>query len=337
MADEHGADLNRTSDQRSSDAQINAIVASLIAFQERHLATQEKLLRRDLRWRNVRVGLIAIALVMGPLIYTFGLNHLLSPERFNEDYVAQVRIDGLIAPEQRANAQAVNAALRKAFEDEDAQGVVILINSTGGTPVQSALIHDRILALRKEFPDKKTVVVGEDQMTSGAYLVAAADKIFVNRSTQTGSIGVVMSGWGLHEVLERYRIERRLFTAGENKARLDMFQPLKPEDQAKVQRLLAQVHTQFIEAVKASRGERLRVAEPEVFSGDFWTGEEALAMGLVDGLSDLASVLEAEFGVKRAKDFTPPPSLWQNLENSLGVLTQGRFSTPTYARAMLLP
>ncbi len=303
-----------------SQSDLTQIVTNLIAFMETHMATQDMILRRDLRWRNIRAALIAIALVAGPLIYSIGIQRIIAPEKLDQDYAALVRIDGVIKSDTRSNAHKINRALELAYEDEKARAVIVLINSPGGTPVQAALIHERIKSLRAEYPDKKIVVIGEDMLTSGAYFIAvASDQICVNRSTMTGSIGVVMDSWGLDKLIHRYEIDRRVFTAGDRKARLDMFQPLKADDTKKVDSLLSGIHKHFIDAVMDGRQGKLTAESKTVFSGDYWTGDEAVSMGLVDGICSLSSVLK-EFHVKRVKDFTLPPSIFQNLSNSFGVM-----------------
>jgi signal peptide peptidase SppA len=249
------------------------------------------------------------------------LQHLLAPPPLEGPYAALVRIEGLIDSDERASAHKVNESLRAAFADPQAKGVIVLVNSPGGSPVQSALIHDRLLNLRLQHPEKPLWVIGEDMLTSGAYYVAvAAEHICVNRSTMAGSIGVVMSGWGLNRAIERLGGERRVFTAGAHKARLDAFQPLTSQDRAKASTLLDAIHQQFIHAVTAGRGTRLKGTAQELFSGDFWVGEQAVTLGLVDGLCDLESVLE-QFGVH-----TAAPNLWARVANSFGVVSHSLMS-----------
>jgi protease-4 len=147
-----------------------------------------------------------------------------------------------------------------------------------------------------------------------------------------------MSGWGLDRAIERFRIERRLFTAGENKARLDAFRPLTPTDRTKVSVLLEGIHRQFIEAVTAGRGKRLKGSARQLWSGDYWLGEEAVALGLVDGLCDLESVLDQQFGVRVVRDYTMAPNLWAKLANSFGVAAQQWvFSTSALPQVRLTP
>jgi protease-4 len=299
------------------------LVKVVMRSHEEQMRTHERILQRDLRWRLWRTALWALTLVGGSLLYALGVQRLLAPTPLAGPYAALVRIEGLIDSDARSNAHKVNEALRAAFDDPQAKGVVVLVNSPGGSAVQSALIHDRLLSLREQHPEKGLWVVGEDMLTSGAYYIAvAADHICVNRGTMAGSIGVVMSGWGLDHAIERFRIERRLFTAGENKARLDAFRPLTPQDRTKAATLLEGIHRQFIAAVTAGRGSRLKGATGQLWSGDYWLGEEAVALGLVDGLCDLESVLDQQFGVRAVRDYTVAPNLWAKLANSFGVAAE---------------
>ncbi|MGI9294050.1 MAG: S49 family peptidase [Pseudomonadales bacterium] len=325
-------------DRLKSEKFLSEVVGNLIAFQERHMKTQDQILRRDLFWRNARAAMLALAFVMGPIIYSFGLNSLLSPKSTNKDYVALVRLEGIIDAESKANAHEINASLREAFEDEKAKGVVLLINSPGGSPVQSSMINERIQSLRVAHPDKTVWVVAEDYMTSGAYFVAvASDNICVNRSSMVGSIGVIISGWGFDKLIKNHDIERRVFTAGANKNRLDMFAELNGTDKEKVETLLSKLHTHFIDSVMEGRQVKLN-ADPEVlFSGDYWTGEEAFEMGLVDGVCTLTAVLEEEFGVQQFKDYTVPPSIFTNLSSQFGARLQTLLDDRRETRPMYMP
>jgi protease IV len=307
--------------------ELSEIVRIVMASQAEQTRTQERMLRRDLRWRNIRAACLTIAILGGALMYSLGLQRILAPQKFTGAYAAMVRIEGLIDAERAANARKVNASLRAAFEDENAKGVVVLVNSPGGSPVQASLIHDRLLALRARHPQKPVWVVGEDMLTSGAYFIAvAAPHVCVDASTMTGSIGVVMQGFGLDRTIQRYDIQRRVITAGTHKSRLDAFQPLRSEDRAKATALLKAVHSHFISAVRAGRGSRLKGTPEELFSGDLWTGAEAVELGLVDGVCDLDMVLNDRLGVQQVKDYTVAPNLWMRIANSFGVAVEDRFT-----------
>ena len=321
------------------DSTLTALLTRMVELQRNQTAAQNRLLARDLVWRNIRAAAIAVALVATPLIYSFGLTSLLSPRSGlpGGDYAAVVRVEGMISADARANAEDLNRALWRAFNDEDATGVVVLIDSPGGSAVQSALIHDRIRDLRDHFANRPVWSVGVDRMTSGAYLVAAAaEHICVSPATLTGSIGVVYSSWGLDQVLDAVGVERRLFSAGEHKDRLDMFSALDSDDRAKMSQVLDRVHAQFIKAVTASRGERL-AATPEVaFSGDFWVGEEAVELGLADDLCTLGNAID-RVGGAYMRDFTPRRSLVERLSDQIAIHVSGLFGLEVAPRPMYLP
>lgn len=234
-------------------------------------------------------------------------------------YVAMVRIEGEIGSGKSASAEALNPLLEAAFSDPRAKGVALLINSPGGTPVQSALIHDRIKLLKKQH-NKKVVAVAEDLMASGAYMIAvSADNIVVNRSTITGSIGVVSRGFGFTGLIDKLGVERRVMTAGEAKNQLDPFVPQSTTDKAKQGELLAEIHEHFKDVVKEGRGDRLSLDAPGLFSGTVWTGSKAIEMGLADKLGDVKSASKEYFDTDKVFEFKEPKSLMQNLMGDFGV------------------
>jgi len=213
-----------------------------------------------------------------------------------ESHVAFIRLDGMIASGREFSADTVIPVLQDAFSDKNTVGVLIDINSPGGTPVQSAIIHDEILRLKAKY-HKKVVVVGEDLLTSGAYFVAvAADKIYVNESTLTGSIGVVMKGFGFVDLMKKIGVERRVYVSGNNKDRLDPFLPQNPDDTKKIASVMEEVHQHFINAVIVGRKGKLKADPKTLFTGDFWSGTTALKLGLVDGLGSWTSVISKEWG-----------------------------------------
>ena len=276
--------------------------------------------RRDRRWRNLRffAGLVLVSFtVMG---FFVGGEPGVTEARpgAGKGYVALIRLNGLIAPDSAFSAEKVVPQLEEAFADKDAKGVVLAIDSGGGTPVQAAIIHDEILQLKQKY-HKKVVVVGEDLLASGAYFVAvSADKIFVNASTVTGSIGVIMASFGFPEVLKKIGIERRVYTAGDHKDRLDAFLPQGSEDTQKIHRVLDAVHDNFIQAVKLGRQDKLTGDTKELFSGDFWTGSVALQLGLVDGVGDLWDVMQKEFKVGRYKDYSAQDGVLKSVMTKMG-------------------
>ncbi len=291
--------------------------------------------RRDRRFKYLRLIAISVLVMIGVTL-NYQTRVALTGSAMKEEYAAVVRLSGTIMPDSDAAARYINPALLAAFEDQKAKGVVLVINSPGGTPVQSALIHDRIVALRKEHPDKRFVVVAEDMLTSGAYFVSvAADTIYANRSTVTGSVGVIMQSFGFDGLMDHLGVERRVITAGTHKSQMDPFLPLTEADIERAENLLSHMHSHFIETVQAGRGERLKGSPDELFSGDYWTGDEALELGLIDGISDLPTVLRSELGVTKIKEYTPSKSLLSRISKSLtgalaGLLVERSAQAPAY-------
>ncbi len=202
-------------------------------------------------------------------------------------HTALVQLHGVIGPKGDASAENVIPALQSAFEDRGTQGVVLLINSPGGSPVQAGLINDEIRRLRAKHPATPLYAVVEDMCASGGYYVAAAaDRIFVDKASIVGSIGVLMDGFGFTGTMEKLGVERRLLTAGENKGFLDPFSPQEPRHLEHAKSLLSDVHKQFIEVVRKGRANRLKET-PETFSGLMWTGEQSISMGLADSLGSV--------------------------------------------------
>lgn len=298
----------------------------------RQLLTERKAERR---YRYIRLGLITA--LMG--LYAIGLGSMLGKgsDAINQPYVALVRMSGEIGPGKEASAEALNPLLARAFEDKAARGVVLVVNSPGGTPVQASLIHDRIVQLKRAHPEKRLVVVGEDMLTSGAYMVAvAADKIVVNRSTVAGSIGVISRGFGFTGAMEKLGIERRTLTAGTNKNRMDPFGPVAEADTQKMSKVLGQIHKHFTDTVNAGRAGKLKEGV-DLFTGDYWTGEEAVSLGLVDELSDLPSVLQAEYGVRSVREYSQPRSLLETIGGGLGTKALTAISQAAGEGPQLLP
>ncbi|MBW0146665.1 S49 family peptidase [Marinobacter arenosus] len=234
-------------------------------------------------------------------------------------HTALVEVNGPIASDELASADNIVGALRAAFEEKNAAAVVLRINSPGGSPVQSGYVYDEIKRLREEYPDKKVYAVISDIGASGAYYIAsAADEIYANRASLVGSIGVVAGGFGFTGVMEKVGVDRRLYTAGENKAFLDPFSPEQDEEVAFWQGVLENTHKQFIEAVKAGRGDRL-ADDDRLFSGLVWSGEQAVELGLVDGLGSASWVARQLVGHEDLVDYSRRKSPLQDLVDQLGV------------------
>ena len=234
------------------------------------------------------------------------------------DHTAMVEVNGLIADSTSANAGNVIEGLRDAFEAKKSKGVILRINSPGGSAVQSSYVYDEIKRLRKEYPDKPLHAVIVDVGASGGYyMAAAADNIYVNKSSIVGSIGVLMNSFGFVEAMDKLGIERRLMTAGEHKATLDPFSPLKESEVEHMDKLLKSIHQHFIQAVKEGRGERLK-DDPDIFSGLFWTGDESVKLGLADGIGDVGYVAREVIGAEDVVDYTPQPDIFKRFTDRFG-------------------
>lgn len=264
-------------------------------------------------------------------IYLFALFFMIKPdlgqqmlgtaeELSKTKHVALVDIQGLIADDTEASANTVISGLRSAFANKNTVGVIVRINSPGGSPVQAGYINDEIKRLRGKYPEIPLYAVVTDLCASGGYYIAvAADKIYADKASIVGSIGVIMSSFGFVETLKKLGIERRLLTAGEHKAFLDPFSPQKPEDKEHVKTLLKNIHEQFINVVKAGRGDRLKVAEnPQLFSGLVWTGEQAVQLGLVDALGSSSFVAREVLKTEKIVDFTTKPNYLEQFAEQLG-------------------
>jgi protease-4 len=231
---------------------------------------------------------------------------------------ALVDVQGLIAAEMPAGADSVVTGLRAAFKDKRTKGVVIRINSPGGSPVQSGYINDEIHRLKKKHPHIHVYAVIQDICASGGYYVAvAADEIYADKASIVGSIGVRMDGFGFVEALDKLGVERRLLTAGEHKGFLDPFSPLKPDEVAHVSGLLSEIHQQFINTVKRGRGDRLK-PEADLFNGFVWSGERGLELGLVDALGSASFVAREIIGAEDIVDFTPKRHVLEQLGRRFG-------------------
>jgi protease-4 len=236
-------------------------------------------------------------------------------------HTALVDLKGVIGVESKASADKMIHALNEAFKDKHTQGVVLRINSPGGSPVQAGYINDEIRRLRAKHPDIPLHVVVQDLCASGGYYVAAAaDRIYVDKASLVGSIGVIMGGFGFTKAMEKLGVDRRAYTAGENKDFLDPFAPENPAHREHVQKMLDEIHRQFIKVVRDGRGARLKES-PEIFSGLVWTGERAVALGLADELGSLDSVARDVIKAETIVDFTPDDNYLEQLSKRLGAGT----------------
>lgn len=237
-----------------------------------------------------------------------------------EDYAAMVTISGVIADGEAASANNLIPALQRAFKDDAAKGIVLRCNSPGGSPVQSNLIFEEIMRLRDAYPEKKVYAVAEDVCASGGYyIVAAAQEIYADKSSIVGSIGVRMDSFGFVDIMKKIGVESRQITAGENKALLDPFKPQRAEDVTHLESLLSNTHKHFIDAVKAGRGDRIdAVKNPDLFSGLFWSGDQAQELGLVDGIGSTRSIAREKLKAERLVEFTRESDLFERLSKRIG-------------------
>lgn len=236
-----------------------------------------------------------------------------------EKHTAIIYLEGTIAANETANAGSVSKSLRRAFQNESSQGVVLVINSPGGSPVQAGYIYDEILRLQEQYPDKKLYAVIEDIGASGGYYVAAAaNEIYANESSLVGSIGVTASSFGFVGLMEKLGIERRNYTAGDHKSFLDPFSPQREDEAAFWEDVLLSTHEQFISVVKRGRGDRL-VENEEVFSGLIWNGKQALDLGLIDGLGSPGYVARELIGTQKTYDYTVRPTPFETFTEQFAV------------------
>ncbi|HCX81629.1 MAG: peptidase S49 [Curvibacter sp. RIFCSPHIGHO2_12_FULL_63_18] len=284
-------------------------------------ATLEKLAMATLveqraarRWRNA----IRIAwLVFLSALLWFGLQQGGTTTDVSTPHTAVVSIQGEIAAGADASAEFVVAAMRTAFEDDGAKAVVLLINSPGGSPVQAGIINDEIKRLKAQY-NKPVYAVVEETCASAAYYIAAgADQIFVDKASIVGSIGVLMDGFGFTGLMDKLGVERRLMTAGENKGFLDPFSPQTEKQRAFAQAMLDQIHQQFIAVVKDGRGKRLKET-PDMFSGLFWTGQQAIELGLADQLGNLDYVAREVVKAEDIIDYTRKDNVAERLVKRFG-------------------
>jgi protease-4 len=270
--------------------------------------------RSERRWKLFFRLLWLALIVFGAWVFWSQTHHIASP---TTPHTALVEVHGEIAADTEASAELMLSALKSAFEDPGAQAIVLRINSPGGSPVQAGIVYDEIKRLRAKH-GKKVYAVVEEMCASGAYYIAAAaDEIYVDKASIVGSIGVLMDGFGFTGLMDKLGVERRLLTAGENKAMLDPFTPLKPKQRDYAQAMLDQIHQQFIAVVKEGRGKRLKET-PELFSGLFWNGEQAISLGLADHYGNLDFVAREVVKAEEVIDYTPRENVAERLAKRFG-------------------
>ncbi|MGB0847090.1 MAG: S49 family peptidase [Thiolinea sp.] len=272
--------------------------------------------------------LLTLFLVFGSLGGKRGVDAIAA-----EEITAVVDVKGVIMDGAEASADMLVPGLRKAFEHEKTRGVILRINSPGGSPVQAGYINDEIRRLRAKYEDIPVYAVVSDMCASGGYYIAvAADEIYADKASLVGSIGVRMDSFGFTEAMKKLGVERRLYTAGANKGMLDPFLPEEPGQISHVEKMLDVTHQQFIKVVKDGRGDRLK-NNPDIFSGLFWTGETAVELGLVDGLGSTSYVARELIGAESMVNFTVQKDLIQRLADrvsaSLKMLVVGETTPKT--------
>ena len=271
--------------------------------------------KRSSRWSIFfkLVGLIYLGWVL-----FFVLTSSNSSTMATGEFTALISLNGEIGVDSEVSAINVKSSLKEAYDNPGTKALILSINSPGGSPVQSGIINDEIIRYKSLFPKIPVYAVIEDICASGGYYIAvAADKIFVDKASIVGSIGVLMNGFGFDKAIKNLGIDRRLITSGENKAILDPFLPVQPKQRKFMQDLIGEVHEQFIDVVKKGRGDRLAV-NPEIFSGLFWSGESAIKLGLVDDYGDIDLVAREIVGHEKIIDFTNQSNFADRFAKKLG-------------------
>ncbi|OSM04951.1 S49 family peptidase [Magnetofaba australis] len=236
-----------------------------------------------------------------------------------DKHTAVVRIDGAILPDGQNSAEKVIEGLRAAFKDKQTSAVVVQINSPGGSAVQSGMVHDEIRRLRAKYEKIPVYAALEDMCASGGYYIAsAADQIYADKATLVGSVGVVMPGMGFTEALQKLGLEDRTLTSGTHKAFLSPMQPVDETERAHAKKLLSVIHGQFIEVIKRARGERLKADDDTLFNGLFWTGEQALELGLIDGLASLEAIARDKVKAEDIVDYSSEEPLFDRFARRMG-------------------
>jgi protease-4 len=272
--------------------------------------------RKARRWKTL-LRVLSLILIVGFLLQVFDVR-LFGGSFGNERHTAMVSIEGEISPNSIANALDVGSALQAAFENENSVGVILRINSPGGSPVQSGIINDEIRRLRALYPNKPLHVVVEDICASGGYYIAVAgDQILVDKASIVGSIGVVMDSFGFTGLMDKLGISRRMITAGSNKGMLDPFSKEDPKQVEMVQTMLDEIHQQFITVVQAGRGDRLKGGD-ELFSGRVWNGEQAVKLGLADGFGTVDTVARDVFKAPNVLDYTMKENFAERVAKRFG-------------------
>lgn len=287
--------------------------------------------RRSRRW-GIFFKLFFISYLLLALVALQADN--LGGKSLGSTYTALVELDGAIMPDSGASADNVISGLRGAFEDKGTMGVVLRANSPGGSPVQAGYIYEEIKRLRLKYPAIKVYGVVTDICASGCYYaLAAADRIYADRASIVGSIGVLLDGFGFVDTMKKFGVERRLLTAGEHKGLLDPFSPVQPAEKRHVQALLDRVHKQFIERVREGRGQALKETK-DLYSGLFWTGEDAIKLGLVDEFGSASSVARDVIGAEEIVDFSYREGVFDRFARRFGTAMAQTLGTEILGKSL---
>ncbi|MBO3277112.1 signal peptide peptidase SppA [Pseudomonas schmalbachii] len=315
MSDEWKSDTPKATDDKSWKLLEKTLLASV----------QEQ--RRSRRW-GIFFKLLTFLYLFIALAFLGPWGGVSKSASRSGSHTALIEVKGMIADDEPASADNVVGALRTAFEDQGTKGIVLRINSPGGSPVQSGYIYDEIKRLRGEHPDTKVYAVISDLGASGAYYIAsAADQIYADKASLVGSIGVTAASFGFVGAMEKLGVDRRVYTSGEHKAFLDPFQPPKEEEARFWQGVLDTTHKQFIDSVKKGRGDRLKDKDhPELFSGLIWSGEQALQLGLIDGMGNTSYVAREVIKEKEVVDYTIQETPFDRFAKKLGASVAERLA-----------
>ena len=274
--------------------------------------------KKSRRWSMFFKGLMFLYLF---IVLFYAIGWLGGSKKVSGAHTALIEVAGVIEAGGAVNAGSFMTSLHDAYDDKNTKGIILRINSPGGSPVQAGIINDEIGRQKKLHPTIPVYAVVEDICASGGYYIAAAaDKIYVDKASIIGSIGVLMDGYGFTEVMKKVGVERRLMTAGENKGMLDPFSPINPKQQALAQTMLNEIHEQFKEVVRQGRGSRLKET-PEVFSGLFWSGEQGIKLGLADALGSADYVAREVIKQETIVDFTYQDDFASRIAKRIGAST----------------
>jgi protease-4 len=287
------------------------------------------------RWKNFRrliFWTILLAIFVVPYFAEEDITGMVTSS--TQPHVAVIKMQGLVMPEGEIDANQMVESLQSAFAAPQSRGIVLQINSPGGSPVQAERIYNEIMRLKIEHPDKKVVAVIEDIGASAAYYIAsAADEIVASRASLIGSIGVIVNGFGVVDTMKKLGIERRLIIAGDNKAMLDPFLPKNEAQEAYMQRLVDQIHVQFIDAVKQGRGDRLS-SRADIFSGLVWVGDEAKQLGLIDHLGSMGFAVREVLKQEEQIDYTPSTDWFETFSRQMGAAMSAALGRLSFKQSM---